>query len=57
MRKASDEEKKIASEIKFLDGRLRNAQSPHEVEALEKEMAELMHRLLRQMRNGRRKPY
>ena len=51
MKKTSIEEKKLASAIKDVDNRMKNARSAEEHTQLEKEMAELMQKLLKQMRN------
>ncbi|MDX2304563.1 MAG: hypothetical protein NW226_17275 [Microscillaceae bacterium] len=50
MKKTSIEEKKLASAIKDVDNRMKSARSPEEHQELEKEMAELMQKLLQQMR-------
>ena len=51
MKKTSLEEKQLASAIKEIDNRMKNARSAEEHSQLEKEMAELMQKLLKQMRS------
>lgn len=48
-RRTTTEEKELAFAIKSVDVRLKNAESPREVEALELEMADLMGKLLLKM--------
>jgi len=51
MKKTSTEEKKLASAIKEIDNRMKNAKSAEEHKVLEQEMAILMQQLLRQMKH------